>query len=964
MNHSFYLRVRVLMAFALLALPLAAQKPLVSYTFENQKASDDSGTYSGSFENNARIATMKDGNHVLWLGEENGYMDLGSVLGQSLLTQLHENFTFTCNVLVEESDNLLEKDGNFLFCLGDTKSATSPKNYYAVRLKNGVVGFTFRYQGTNYRGSANISIEQGKWQTITYVRNGNSGAFYLNGEKKYSETLSGNGLLTPSQTIDNGVTYGCNYLGLSPWSGNAFLRNGYVDNFLVYDEALSDEAVLALHQNITNASTQARGFETTTDRYRLLRSSVKLCEQIRKAEGSNAQAEFSENGEDLFEKAKAILSSETASLQQADSLAIQLYQKARPLLTQELINHAPESGFDLTTAINNPYFFVSTARQDSLKGWSGNYQITSVADTVDSMRDAYFTSKQERWHAEQTLSNLPNGTYRIAAKALRKYCTHKYLTARTDSFEYKQLLSNEGDWELLLAADTLNTISDTIYVQNGSLTIGFEGDNTKNFAYADEIHLFLLGGIPEDYSPKHDTDQAILPNDSNLPKRDDIVNLITRINDSWIARHSTLGDYRWNKAVYMNGNMEAMGYLADIDTAHAAKYRRYALEWSLYNKWQGSKAPLSEASKWKLRGGVGDYNVLFGDNQICFQTYIELYNSYNTDTDTDYLIDVNGDGVTDESDMIARSKEVMSYQIGTSENRYWWWTDALYMMVPVMSHMYNLTQNDPDGGAAYLAATKRYLDFTRSYMYDEENNLFFRDSTYVYPKHATTHGMPNYWSRAEGWALAGLARALRELPSEAEHYDYLMALYKEGVEALIPWIQTDESGNGYWTQSICDPDIVPGYETSGTALDVYALLIGLRCGWLDAATYYPIALSGWNYLVNIALQDMDSDAPYVGYAQPIGAAATQTTPATSEQDFATGAFLECAVEMARYAEMIRSGEEPVGIEQKVAPSSRSQRIDVYNLDGTLLRKNVSTSSATQGLPKGIYIAGGKKVLVK
>lgn len=964
MNHNFYLRVRVLMSFALLALPLAAQKPLVSYTFESQKACDDSGTYIGTLENNARIVTMQDGNHTLWLGDENGYMNLGSAMGQGILAQLHENFTFTCNVLVEESDNLLEKDGNFLFCLGNTQSATSPQNYYAVRLKNGVVGFTFRYQGTNYRGSANISIEQGKWQTITYVRNGSSGAFYLNGEKKYSETLSGNGLLTPSQTIDGGVTYGCNYLGLSPWSGNVFLRNGYVDNFLIYDKSLSEEEVLALHQNIATASTQTKAFATTTDRYRLLRSCVRLCEQIRQAEGSNVQADFSEDGEDLFEKAKAVLPSDTASLQQAEALAIKLYQKARLLLTQELIEHAPESGFDLTAAIKNPFFFVSTAMPDSLEGWAGTYQIASVADTVDNACDAYFTSKLKRWTAEQTLSGLPNGAYRIASKALRKDCTRKYLTARTDSSEHKQLLSNEGDWESLLISDTLNTISDTIYVKNGSLKIGFEGDNTKNVAYADEIRLFLLGNIPENYNPHHDKEQAILPDDSNLPKRDDIVNLITRINDSWIARHSTLGDYRWNKAVYMNGNMEAVNYLNDIDTVLAAKYRRYALEWSLYNKWQGSKAPLSEASKWKLRGGVGDYNVLFGDNQICFQTYIELYNSYNADTDENYLIDVNGDGVADKYDMIARSKEVMGYQIATSETRYWWWTDALYMMVPVMSHMYNLTKNDQDGGVAYLAATKRYLDFTRLHMYDEENNLFFRDSTYVYPKHATAHGIPNYWSRAEGWALAGLARALRELPTGEEHYDYLMALYKEGVEALVPWIQTDENGNGYWTQSICDPDIVPGYETSGTALDVYALLIGLRYGWLDAATYYPIALSGWNYLVNVALQGMDSDAPYVGYAQPIGAAATQTTPATSEQDFATGAFLECAVEMARYADMIRSGEKPVGISQEISIPSRSQQIDVYSLDGTLLRKKVSTSSATNGLPKGIYIVGGKKVLVK
>lgn len=39
-------------------------------------------------------------------------------------------------------------------------------------------------------------------------------------------------------------------------------------------------------------------------------------------------------------------------------------------------------------------------------------------------------------------------------------------------------------------------------------------------------------------------------------------------------------------------------------------------------------------------------------------------------------------------------------------------------------------------------------------------------------------------------------------------------------------------------------------------------------------------------------------------------------------------------------------------------------VDVYNLQGQLIRKGVDRDSATQGLPRGIYIVGGKKVLVR
>ena len=39
-------------------------------------------------------------------------------------------------------------------------------------------------------------------------------------------------------------------------------------------------------------------------------------------------------------------------------------------------------------------------------------------------------------------------------------------------------------------------------------------------------------------------------------------------------------------------------------------------------------------------------------------------------------------------------------------------------------------------------------------------------------------------------------------------------------------------------------------------------------------------------------------------------------------------------------------------------------VNVYSLNGTLLRKNGKATNATQGLPAGIYVVGNQKVLVK
>ena len=42
----------------------------------------------------------------------------------------------------------------------------------------------------------------------------------------------------------------------------------------------------------------------------------------------------------------------------------------------------------------------------------------------------------------------------------------------------------------------------------------------------------------------------------------------------------------------------------------------------------------------------------------------------------------------------------------------------------------------------------------------------------------------------------------------------------------------------------------------------------------------------------------------------------------------------------------------------------SHPVDVYDVKGTLLRRNVGSDNATNGLPAGVYVVNGEKVLVK
>ena len=47
-----------------------------------------------------------------------------------------------------------------------------------------------------------------------------------------------------------------------------------------------------------------------------------------------------------------------------------------------------------------------------------------------------------------------------------------------------------------------------------------------------------------------------------------------------------------------------------------------------------------------------------------------------------------------------------------------------------------------------------------------------------------------------------------------------------------------------------------------------------------------------------------------------------------------------------------------------APVAARSNVDVYTVSGVRVRANVKSSDAKAGLPAGLYIIGGKKVLVK
>ena len=369
----------------------------------------------------------------------------------------------------------------------------------------------------------------------------------------------------------------------------------------------------------------------------------------------------------------------------------------------------------------------------------------------------------------------------------------------------------------------------------------------------------------------------------------EVTDIIKKVNSYWQTNHPAEVRAFWDNAAYHTGNMEVVRLLREErGERRAESFLDYSLRWAEHNKWKG--ATETDPQKWKYKQyGEGQDYVLFGDWQICFQTYIDLYNLEKRGERREEGRKRREEKGKKPEVRVKRAKEVMGYIADSKANDYWWWADALYMVMPVMTKMYRLT-----GDEKYLDKLYENICYSDSIMLDKETGLYFRDGKYVYPKHKTASGKKDFWARGDGWVLAGLAKVLQDMPKTYRH----QAFFAEKFVKLAYGVKRLQQAEGHWTRSMMDADQAPGYETSGTAFFCYGLLWGINNGYLPKKEFEPAIEKAWNYLSTIALQTSGK----VGYVQPIGERAIpgQTVDANSEANFGVGAFLLAACEYYRY----------------------------------------------------------------
>jgi rhamnogalacturonyl hydrolase YesR len=218
----------------------------------------------------------------------------------------------------------------------------------------------------------------------------------------------------------------------------------------------------------------------------------------------------------------------------------------------------------------------------------------------------------------------------------------------------------------------------------------------------------------------------------------------------------------------------------------------------------------------------------------------------------------------------------------------WWWCDALFMAPPTLARLYKAT-----GKVEYLDYLDREWWTTSALLYDPQEHLYFRDSSYFDKREA--NGRKVFWLRGNGWVMGGLARVLDYMPAHYRTRSKYVTRFREMAAAVVK-LQGDD---GLWRSGLLDPQAYALPEVSGSAFLTYGLAWGVNRRILDRKAYLPVVKKAWAGL----LAHVYSDGR-LGSIQPVGAAPGQFKP-TSSYVYGVGAFLLAGSEVDRLANSIR-----------------------------------------------------------
>lgn len=149
-------------------------------------------------------------------------------------------------------------------------------------------------------------------------------------------------------------------------------------------------------------------------------------------------------------------------------------------------------------------------------------------------------------------------------------------------------------------------------------------------------------------------------------------------------------------------------------------------------------------------------------------------------------------------------------------------SDAVFMACPILAEAGALT-----GDNKYFEQCLRHLRFMRKLCVREDG--IYRHS----PLDETA------WGRGNGFPALGLAWSLSVIPKSFDGRPEVLTAFQEHLEALL----RHQDPNGMWHQVIDHPESYR--EMTSTCMITYAMIRGVRNGWLPRETYEPAITKAW-----------------------------------------------------------------------------------------------------------------------
>lgn len=158
------------------------------------------------------------------------------------------------------------------------------------------------------------------------------------------------------------------------------------------------------------------------------------------------------------------------------------------------------------------------------------------------------------------------------------------------------------------------------------------------------------------------------------------------------------------------------------------------------------------------------------------------------------------------------------------------WLDDLYMSVPALAQMGKLT-----GMSRYFDdACKQVIQFSQR-MFNKSKGIYMHGWIQDMNPHPEF-----YWARCNGWAMLAMTELLDALPEDYIGYTLVMNQLRSHIAGIAGF----QSGTGLWHQLLDRSDSY--LETSASAIFTYCVAHAINKGWIDAQSYGPVAVLGWN----------------------------------------------------------------------------------------------------------------------